>query len=130
MPHLQWSFDHTWSNSGLEYGLSIQNHGLGPARILQVELFKNNEPFDTKCSDPIKRILVATLGDTAPFHVRVSSFPKRNYSLKANAEYRLVKIEFPGMTPELEEKINVPKLDVRIEYESFYGDSRVLDTRA
>lgn len=132
-PHLQWSHDRNWATQGLEYRLTVQNHGLGPARIKEVKLFVDGLPFDEKCDDPLRKMFEQCFAEKLPFRIGKTSFPARNYSLKADSEYVFVTIEFPGLRRDdvnSIEKLDLHRLDARIEYESFYGENFALDTRS
>ncbi len=130
-PHLQWSHARTWKDDGFEYRLMVENYGLGPARIKKIELLLNKEAFVAETDDPIREIVKKAFQNVIPYRVKNSSFPARGYMLKAQSEYPVISLSFPGLKEADVSKLEGLRtsIDLRIEYESMYGDARVLDTR-
>ncbi len=131
-PHLVKSHQVDWNNDGAVFTVDLCNHGIGPARIKNATLFLDGNRFSSPKGNPVEELIHARIaGKIAGYTVRKCSWPSNNYSLVAGQVYRMLELFIPGAKKSDESVINdlFNGTDIRIEYESFYEEPDVLDSR-
>lgn len=132
VPHIVSSFHKDWNNDGLTATYDICNHGIGPARIKKFTLYIKGEVFTPpEKKEPIESLICTHVAGRLKYDIKKQAFPGRDYSILAGQSYRLCEIQFPNAkTADLDGMDEIWKgMDIRIEYESFYGVGYVFDTR-
>ena len=126
-PHLT-----TWSTIGHEngnYAVHVLNNGIGPALIKKYEIRVDDKVMSGEGTEPIEKAL-KILFPNQPYQSN-NSYMGNNFALGAKENCRVTSIQFKkgfNMNPEqVEHAIN--RADLIIEYESFYGEKDILDTR-
>ncbi|MFT5622714.1 MAG: hypothetical protein ACI9FZ_000639 [Bacteroidia bacterium] len=129
-PHLSPQHHADYTNEGTTIVYKVSNQGLGPAVIKSVQLFLDKEPFEIG-EDPIESITTAVFGETPGFAVKSQAWMKAGYALPEKTDYEYGTLWFQGMDkshyPSIEVGFN--RMDIRIEYESFYEERFVFDSR-
>lgn len=129
-PHLT---SHTYADSrddGVYTSYSVNNHGLGPAFIKDVQLFLDEQPFKIG-RGPIKAIANAVFGHLEGFEVKKHSWMMPGYAFPEKAAYSYGLLFFKGMSEETyaEAEDAFERMQIRIEYESIYGERFVFNSR-
>jgi len=129
-PHLT---SHSYADSredGVYMSYSVNNHGLGPAFIKDVQLFLDEQPFELGRA-PIKAIANAVFGNLEGFDVKKHSWMKPGYAFPEKAAYSYGLFFFKGMSEETyaETEDAFERMQIRIEYESIYGERFVFNSR-
>ncbi len=130
MPKLIRSTNRNRQDDGIVITFDLCNHGIGPAKIRSFDLFLDGKPFTSKW-DPVEALIEAGLGDKVSYKLLSQGFPGRDYCLVVGQTYRLAEIFLPGAKQADEQHLNelFKRMNFRVEYESLYGVSDVLDTR-
>jgi hypothetical protein len=129
-PHLTPNNHTNTNDEGVTVTYTVSNYGLGPARIVKVELFLDGAPFEFG-EDPIEEITMAVFGKTPGFEVPQQAWMSADYVFPEKANYRYGTLVFKGMNKEQlpAMKQAFERMDIRIEYESFYEERFVFDSR-
>jgi hypothetical protein len=108
---------------------SLYNYGLGPARIKDIKLFLNGAPFSSE--EPVQDIIVEAFEKKFDLEVIHHSWPSKGYVLPEKKQYQLAKIVFKGFirTHLSEIERTFKRMDIRLEYESFYDEHFEFDSR-
>jgi hypothetical protein len=129
-PHLSPQHHADYTDEGTSIVYKVSNQGLGPAVIKSVQLFLDKNPFEIG-EDPIESITTAVFGETAGFAVKKQAWMAAGFVLPEKADYEYGTIWFQGLDrshyPSIEAGFN--RMDIRIEYESFYDERFVFDSR-
>lgn len=111
------------------FKLILKNNGIGPAQFKKVSLFLDDELFVLNGERKIKDML-SKMFDKHHHYSSSQTDLGDNYVMSPNEEIML--LEFKLIEPVSERKNVVDILnraDMSIEYESFYGDSFIFDTK-
>jgi hypothetical protein len=129
-PHLNGCSNILTTDEGLTFSYEIGNNGIGPARIKKFLLFQDGKLFPKGNDDYVESLIREHLGDRLNYQIRHNFNFGKDASLKAGDTCRIVEIFFPGAKSQDKEKILkiFVGMDLRIEYESFYGQKFVFDT--
>ena len=116
---------------GLTIAYDIFNHGTGPAKITGFILLTKDKPLPEGKGDPIERWIRDHVGDKVKYQMKSHRNLGQNYSLMPGTSCRIIEAYFPGAKPSDLDQIEktFDGLDIRIEYQSFYGLKFAFDTR-
>lgn len=110
------------------YKVILKNNGIGPAQFNKVSLFLDNKLFELNGERKIKDML-SKMFNKHHYSSRQTDLGD-NYVMSPNEEIML--LEFKLIEPESERKNAIDifnRADISIEYNSFYGDSFIFDTK-
>ncbi len=131
-PRISRSTHRDLRDEGMTVGYDLINVGLGPALITRVTLFISDSPVESTGIDPIESWVRQHVGDRLKFRLKNQAFPGQRGAIRAGEKSRIAEIFFPDAKARFEKTIEaeIKVLAMRVEYESFYGDRYVFDTRA
>lgn len=127
-PHLT-----TWTQSEQvtgRYSVEILNNGIGPALIKSFSVQVDGQPIGGEGPEPIEKALKVLFPQ---YSFRSSqAYMARGYMMSAKEARSLVAVEFFGERFPRQEEVDhaMKRTRLLIEYESIYGDKRLLDTDA
>ena len=130
-PHITGCSNTNNAPEGVIFSYDVSNNGIGPARITKFMLFKDGEEFPKRNGDYVESLILEHLGKRIDYQIKFTFNFGTKASMKAGTTQRMAEILFPKTTKADHERIgNVVKgMDMRIEYESFYGVPDHFDTR-
>lgn len=131
-PHIVANRHFTRRDDGFLYSYDLCNHGVGPARITAFTVLLDGKPFTcAKGKDLIEELFIARIAGRVEYTMLISSVPQRNYCLLPGQTHRICEFFIPGATRADEDRLNAvfKGTDLRVEYESFYSEKFVFDTR-
>lgn len=133
-PHLCGFSHKQMTDKGLCCTYEISNNGIGPARITKFVLFSDGKEVPKIQDDLfeyVDSVIKAHLQSRVDFTINHSFDFGRDVSMKAGETRRIAEVFFPSVKLAQRESIlkALQGLDARIEYQSFYGQKFVLDTR-
>lgn len=121
--------DITKGNNPTMAAVSVVNSGLGPARINSMKVFLSGKEVDTD-DEAFKSLLESLLGDLSVRQISVSII-NIGYVLRSAQACQLVKVvlatEEKSSPKELARRLDA--VDVSIEFESFYKEVDIYDSR-
>jgi hypothetical protein len=128
-PHLIRSIHRDRRDGGIAISTDLCNHGIGPAKIKKLHFFLDGKPFTAEW-DPVEALIESALKGKTSFVIISHSYPSKNYCIMAGQTYRLAEIFLPRVTQSDEKYINehFKRMQFRIEYESLYGKSYILES--
>lgn len=121
--------DTSTSNNPPSVSATVVNAGLGPAVIRKIQLFNHGEELVGDLEYELRSVISKMF---EKFYVvqTTTSVMKTGYILRASSESLLLKITFtpdePSNIEGIKELLNT--IDVRVKYESFYGQPDVYDS--
>jgi hypothetical protein len=130
-PHLSGCRNKDMTSEGFWFSYDISNNGIGPAKIKKFILFRNGKISPKGKDDYVEALIHQHLGDQLNYQI-VHQFNFGNdVSMKAGDTRCIVKIFFPGAKQADQENLlkRLEGLDAQIEYESFYGQKFIFDTK-
>ena len=118
------------TSEGFMLSYDISNNGIGPAKIKNFVLFRDKKVFSRSKGDYVEAAIREHLGNRLNYQIVHQFNFGKDVSMKVGETRCMVKIFFPGAKQNDQESIlkNFEGLDVRIEYESFYGQKFIFDT--
>ena len=127
-PHLT-----TWTQSEQatgRYSVEILNNGIGPALIKSFSVQVDGQPIGGEGSEPIEKAL-KVLFPQYSFHSS-QVYMARGYMMSPKEARSLVTVQFFGERFPGQEEVDhaMKRTRLLIEYESIYGEKRLLDTDA
>ena len=129
-PHLSGCTNSSTTNEGLIFAYDISNNGIGPAIIKKVILLRHGKLFPRGNGEYIETLIREHFGGQLNYQIIHSFNFGTDASFKSGDTRRIIEILFPGI--KLQEKEKTFKilegLDLRIEYESFYGQKFIFST--
>jgi hypothetical protein len=130
-PHLSGCRNNDITNEGFLFSYDISNNGIGPAKIKKFNLFRHGKIFPKGNVDYVEALICEHLGNRLNRQILHQFNFGNDVSMKAGETRCIVKILFPGAKRNDQENIlkELDGLDALIEYESFYGQKFVFDTR-
>lgn len=130
-PHLQWSRARNWADDGGRFKVSIQNTGFGPAKLLSLRFFLDGVEFKVKSGEELDKLIAAPFAGKVPLSILSSSLPSKDFVIDSKTDYVLAHVFFPMLTRKdaVENESVVRRIDLVVEFESFYGEKDVLDSR-
>jgi hypothetical protein len=130
-PHLDGCHNKDMTPEGFLFSYDISNNGIGPAKIKNFILYRNGKPTPRGNGDYIEAVIREHLGERVYHQIKRQFNIGNNSSIRAGNTIRIIELLFPTAKPEDVEKIikELQEIDLRIEYQSFYGQKFVLDTR-
>jgi hypothetical protein len=122
------------TDDGLLVTYELSNNGIGPARITNFVLLRNGKEIpkiEDELFEYVDSAIKSHLSGRIDFKINHSFDFGNNVSMRAGDTRKIVEIFFPGVKPEQREGAlkTLQDLDARIEYQSFYGQKFVYDTR-
>jgi hypothetical protein len=131
IPHITGCSNITNNPDGVIFSYDVSNNGIGPARITKFILFREGKEYPKGKGDYLESLILEHLGNRISYQINYTFNFGTKASLKAGITQQIATIFFPGMTKADYEKINgiLNGMDMRIEYESFYGAPDHFDTR-
>lgn len=131
VPHLHGYENESTDDKGLTYSYDISNNGIGPARIKKFILLRHDKAFPKGEGNYVRSSISEHLGNQVNYEIKFSFNFGYDASLRAGETRRIVEMFFPGVKTGEEDKFwrLLKGMALRIEYESFYGQKFVFDTR-
>ncbi len=130
-PHLSGCSNKETTNEGSVFSYEVSNNGIGPAKIKSFVLFRDGKPFPKGKGDYVEELIREHLGNQLNYQIIHNFNYGKDVSMKVGDTRCILKIFFPGAKQDDQEKIlkNFEALRLRIEYESFYGEKFIFDSR-
>jgi hypothetical protein len=130
-PHLVAKRYFDWTDAGFVFSYDLSNHGFGPARLKKFILLLEGKPFSCPNTNLVEEFFDAQLKGKLEYQIPKFGHPNKDYCILPNQPYRVVEIQIPGATRADEKQLDelFKGMDLRIEYESFYGEKFFFDTR-
>lgn len=133
-PHLCSVTNKLMTDAGLVFSFDISNNGIGPARIKKFVLFRNGQEFpkpENDITDYVDSLIREHLANRIKFQIKFTFNFGNDVSLKVGDTKCLTEIFFPDVKGEGQSAAlkTLEGLDVLIEYESYYGQKFIFDTR-
>lgn len=123
--------DHTYTvytNNGATESFELTNNGLGPALIKKFEVIMDGVPLQYKDEDGLQEQIQKFLPAGKITHIKIFT----NLSaIPANEKNLILQIAVPSSDVSKCKKLQdlAPKISLRIEYESMYGEKQVYCSR-
>jgi hypothetical protein len=130
-PHIVGCSNIVYNPNDIIYSYDLSNNGIGPARIKKFILLKDDKEFPKGKGDYVESLIHEHLRNRINYQIKNTSNFGTKSSMRAGTTQRIAEIVFPGkIKSDLEKIASIVKgMDMRIEYESFYGVPDYFDTR-
>jgi len=131
-PHIVGNHNSDWNDTGCLYTYEISNHGIGPARLKRFILVLDGEAFECpKDKHPMEEFFAKHLTGKLEYKLLTTGVPNADYCMLAGQSYKIFNMLIPGVT--MDDRVLIRDamkgMDLRVEYESFYEEKFVFDTR-
>lgn len=130
-PNLCSSISRLKNGTKTQFSLTLENNGLGPARIKDFEFFLDDDVYAPEGEYPLKEIAQILFKEYEGFEILTQSWMTPSYILPEKKEYLAIKFEVDGTGDEFEAQIleKAERANFVVYYESIYGEKDRLDTR-
>ncbi|MDF2182208.1 hypothetical protein [Neptuniibacter sp. CAU 1671] len=110
--------------------VSIVNAGLGPAEITKVQFFKHGKELSGDLEYELK-LAISNILEKIMVETTTVSVMNPGYILRSSAENCVAKIKLSPTEPTCIENLTelLGVIDMRVEYQSFYGEADAYDSR-
>ena len=116
--------------SKTECSFTLENNGLGPARILGSEFFLDKKPCKLGGEYPITELCQRIFGEYEGFTITHNGWMPYGYMLPEKSEKLVIRFEVNGYSDKLHRSINetINRVNLIIYYESLYKEWDYFDS--
>ena len=133
-PHLNGHTNKLTTDGGLIYSYEVTNSGIGPAKIKKFVLLRHGKEFPKptdKFTEYTTALIRDHLGNQLPYKINHAFTFGNNTCLKQGDTKKIAEIFFPGVNQSNQNDVfaKIDGVELVIEYESFYGQKFIFDSR-